>query len=32
MILGCRPNVLVSDLCGSLRFYADALGFTIGSS
>jgi catechol 2,3-dioxygenase-like lactoylglutathione lyase family enzyme len=30
VILGCRPNLLVSDLCGSLRFYSDALGFRVG--
>ncbi|MET9631344.1 VOC family protein [Lentzea sp. NPDC006480] len=30
MIFACRPNLLVGDLFGSLRFYADALGFAIG--
>lgn len=29
-ISGCRPNLLVSDLTASLRFYADVLGFRIG--
>jgi catechol 2,3-dioxygenase-like lactoylglutathione lyase family enzyme len=29
-ILGCRPNLLVSDLYRSVRFYAEALGFRIG--
>ncbi|WP_219465167.1 VOC family protein [Nonomuraea rhizosphaerae] len=28
--LGCRPNLLVSDLSASLRFYSEALGFRIG--
>ncbi|MBO3745069.1 VOC family protein [Streptosporangiaceae bacterium NEAU-GS5] len=27
---GCRPNLLVSDLSASLRFYAEGLGFRIG--
>lgn len=30
VIYGCRPNLLVSDLAGSLSFYAEALGFRIG--
>jgi catechol 2,3-dioxygenase-like lactoylglutathione lyase family enzyme len=29
-IIDCRPNLLVSDLNASLRFYADALGFRVG--
>ena len=29
-ISGCRPNLLVSDLTASLRFYAELLGFRIG--
>ncbi|HLL66696.1 MAG TPA: VOC family protein [Micromonosporaceae bacterium] len=30
VIFGCRPNLLVSDLSRSLRFYADGLGFQVG--
>ncbi|MFI6733755.1 VOC family protein [Nonomuraea sp. NPDC050451] len=29
-IFGCRPNLLVSDLSASLRFYSDTLGFRVG--
>ncbi len=29
-IFGCRPNLLVSDLGASLRFYSDSLGFQVG--
>jgi|SRR5579859_5326984 len=29
-ITGCRPNLLVTDLDGSLRFYAERLGFHVG--
>jgi catechol 2,3-dioxygenase-like lactoylglutathione lyase family enzyme len=29
-IFDCRPNLLVSDLSASLRYYSDALGFRVG--
>ena len=29
-IFGCRPNLLVTDLAASLRFYAHVLGFRVG--
>ncbi|HEX3791557.1 MAG TPA: VOC family protein [Pseudonocardiaceae bacterium] len=29
-IFACRPNLLVSDLATSLRFYRELLGFRVG--